>query len=41
LVGEARPGMIEQEESASLTGIPNISQKGTRLGNWLIREHAR
>jgi hypothetical protein len=39
LVGEARrAGMIGQEEAASLTDIPNISQKGTRLGNWLTRE---
>ena len=31
LVGEARrAGMIGQEEAASLTDIPNISQKGTR-----------
>jgi hypothetical protein len=29
-VGEARrAGMIEQEEAASLTDIPNIRQKGT------------
>jgi integrase len=25
----------------SLTDIPNISQKGTRLGNWLTREQAK
>ena len=24
-----------------LTDIPNISQKGTRLGNWLTREQAK
>jgi integrase len=42
LVGEARrAGMIGQEEAASLTEIPNISQKGTRLGNWLTREQAK
>ncbi len=42
LVGEARrAGMIEQEEAASLTEIPNIRQKGTRLGNWLTREQAK
>src|SRR6202453_4418359 len=36
LVGEARrAGLIGQEEAANLTEIPNISQKGTRLGNWL------
>jgi hypothetical protein len=39
MVGEARrAGMIDLEEAASLTDIPNISQKGTRLGNWLTRE---
>jgi site-specific recombinase XerD len=42
LVGEARrAGMIGQEEAASLTDIPNIRQKGTRLGNWLTRERAK
>jgi hypothetical protein len=29
------------EEAASLTDIPNIRQKGTRLGNWLTREQAK
>ena len=28
-------------EAASLSEIPNIRQKGTRLGNWLTREQAR
>ena len=38
IVGEARrAGMIRQEETASLTDIPNISQKGTRLA----REQAK
>jgi integrase len=42
MVGEARrAGMIGLEEAASLTDIPNISQKGTRLGNWLSREQAK
>jgi integrase len=42
MVGEARRvGMIGLEEAASLTDIPNISQKGTRLGNWLTREQAK
>jgi integrase len=42
LVGEARrAGMIGSEEAASLTDIPNIRQKGTRLGNWLTREQAK
>jgi integrase len=42
LVGEARRNsMIGSEEAASLTDIPNISQKGTRMGNWLTREQAK
>jgi len=42
LVGEARRNnMIGSEESASLTDLPNISQKKTRLGNWLTREQAK
>src|SRR5258705_3426942 len=41
-VGEARrAGMLGQEEAASLTDIPNIRQKGSRLGNWLTREQAK
>jgi hypothetical protein len=42
LVGEARrAGIIGLEEAASLTDVPNIGQKGTRLGNWLTREQAK
>jgi integrase len=42
MVGEAsRNNMIGSEEAASLTDIPNIRQKGTRLGNWLTREQAK
>ena len=42
LVGEARRNnLIGSEEAASLTDIPNMSQKGTRLGNWLTREQAK
>jgi integrase len=42
LVSEARrSGMLGAEEAASLTDIPNIPQKGTRLGNWLTREQAK
>jgi integrase len=42
MVGEARRNnLIGSEEAASLTDIPNISQKGTRLGNWLTREQAK
>jgi integrase len=29
------------EEAASLSGVPNIRQKGSRLGNWLTREQAK
>jgi integrase len=42
LVGEARRnGMIGREEADDLTDIPNVGQKGTRLGNWLTREQAK
>jgi integrase len=42
LVSEAQKnGMLGTEEAASLTDIPNIRQKGTRLGNWLTREQAK
>jgi integrase len=42
LVGEARRnGMIGLEEAANLSDVPNVQQKGTRLGNWLTREQAK
>jgi integrase len=42
MIGEARKnGMLGAKEAAHLTDIPNISQKGTRLGNWLTREQAK
>jgi site-specific recombinase XerD len=42
LVGEAhKNGMLGSEEAEHLTGIPNIQQKGSRMGNWLTREQAR
>jgi len=42
MIGEARKnGMLGAEEAASLTEVPNINQKGTRLGNWLTREQAK
>jgi integrase len=42
MIGEARKnGMLGVEEAATLTEVPNISQKGTRLGNWLTREQAK
>jgi integrase len=42
LVDEARQnGLIGPEEAANLSDVPNIPQKGTRLGNWLTREQAK
>jgi site-specific recombinase XerD len=42
LIGEAqRNGFIGVEEAANLAGVPNLSQKGTRVGNWLTREQAK
>ena len=34
-------GMLSAEDAANLTRIPNIRQRGTRLGNWLTREQAK
>ena len=42
LVNEARRnGMLGSEEAANLTDVPNIRQKGARLGNWLTRAQAK
>jgi len=42
LVAEARRnGILGVEEADSLSSVPNLPQKGTRLGNWLTREQAR
>jgi site-specific recombinase XerC len=42
LVGEARKnGLIGAEEAANLSDVPNVPQRGTRLGNWLTREQAK
>ena len=42
LVSEARRlGLVGVEEAANLTDVPNLRQKGTRLGNWLTREQAK
>jgi integrase len=42
LVLEAkRSGMLSAEEAGHLTSVPNIAEKGTRLGNWLTREQAK
>ena len=42
LIGEAqRNGIIGAEEAANIAGVPNLPQKGTRLGNWLTRDQAK
>jgi site-specific recombinase XerD len=42
MIREARKnGMLGAKEASSLTEVPNMSQKGTRLGNWLTREQAK
>ena len=42
MVSEAQKnGMVSAEEAGHLTDIPNIRQKGTRLGNWLTKEQAK
>jgi site-specific recombinase XerD len=42
LVGEARRnGILGAEEAANLSSVPNLAQKGTRMGNWLTRDQAK
>jgi integrase len=42
MVTEAhKNGMLSLEEATHLTGIPNIPQRGARMGNWLNREQAK
>jgi integrase len=42
LVAEARANsMLSAEEASHLTEVPNVRQRGTRLGNWLTKEQAR
>ncbi|WP_263377085.1 tyrosine-type recombinase/integrase [Granulicella aggregans] len=42
LVGEARrAGVITGEEASQMTDVPNIPQRGARLGNWLTKEQAK
>ena len=42
LVKEGRhAGMLDAEEAARLTDVPNIRERGTCLGNWLTREQAK
>ena len=35
-----RNGLLSSEQASTLTDIPNIRQRGTRLGNWLTKEQA-
>ena len=42
LVNEAkRAGVIGGEEASQMSDVPNVSQRGTRLGNWLTKEQAK
>ena len=42
IVTEAkRNGLLSSEEASNLTDVPNVRQRGTRLGNWLTKEQAR
>ena len=42
LVSEARRnGLIGAEEASNLTDIPNVAQRGNRMGNWLTRDQAK
>ena len=42
LVGEAqRNGILDAEQAAKMTDVPNMRQQGTRLGNWLTRDQAK
>ena len=42
LVDEAkRAGVLGAEEASQMTDIPNVRQRGTRLGNWLTKEQAK
>lgn len=42
LLDEAkRAGVIGVEEASQISDVPNIPQRGTRLGNWLTREQAK
>lgn len=42
MVREAkRSGLLSSEEASNLTDVPNVRQRGTRLGNWLTKEQAK
>lgn len=42
LVDEAKQArFIGAEEASEMSDVPNVAQRGTRLGNWLTKEQAR
>ena len=42
LIGEARRnGILNAEQAAQMADVPNLTQKGSRMGNWLTREQAK
>jgi integrase len=42
LIAEARRnGLIGTEDASNLSDIPNVAQRGQRMGNWLTREQAK
>jgi site-specific recombinase XerD len=42
LITEAkRAGVIGAEEASQMTDVPNVSQQGTRIGNWLTKDQAK
>lgn len=42
LVSEARQnGLVGAEEASNLSEIPNVAQRGNRMGNWLTRDQAK
>ena len=42
LVDEAkRAGFIDAEQASQMSDVPNVAQRGARLGNWLTKEQAR
>jgi len=42
LVSEARRnGFINNDQATQMSGIPNVRQQGTRMGNWLTREQTK
>lgn len=36
-----RAGVISHEDASQITDIPNVRERGTRLGNWLTKEQAK